>query len=91
MDIKELRKKEKEELQKMIGEAEGQLTEASFAIKTAEETDISKLKKLRKKIARIRTILREKQINLEIKRINISHLKTKAVSQLFRFGLIHRH
>jgi large subunit ribosomal protein L29 len=62
MSTKELRTKSAEELVKDVDELEEELYKLRFRKVTDVENDPSKYKKIKKQIARIKTILREREI-----------------------------
>lgn len=62
MKIKELKTSEKKALVKLLAETKAKLLKDSFAIASRESTTISDIKKSKKIIARINTILREKEL-----------------------------
>ncbi len=61
-NIEEYRKKSKQELQEMLNQVRQELAELQIAASVGRVKDYSQVKKTRKKIARILTILNE-QIN----------------------------
>lgn len=67
MELNELRKKKISDLRKLASEIEEKLASVTLAIKTAEETDISKKKKMKKQLARILTVIKEKEIISSLK------------------------
>lgn len=60
MKVKEIREKSKEELEVMLKDARAKLTQASFDLNTRQLRDTSEIKKAKKDIARILTILNNK-------------------------------
>jgi len=60
MTIKELRKLTIDELKDKISELRKELIDLEFKIRTAQESDTSSLRKTKKDIARLFTILNEK-------------------------------
>lgn len=62
MKAKDLRKQSKQDLQKRLAEKQTELIEKRFDVRIGQETDYSSIKKTRREIARIKTLL-----NTEIK------------------------
>lgn len=62
METKEIRKLEKEKLVSLIEEKVNEYIDFDRKLKSGEERNNSKSKVLRKDIARLKTILREKEI-----------------------------
>ena len=60
MKAKEIREKSKEELEVLLKDAQAKLTQARFDLNTRQLRDASEIKKTRKDIARILTILHNK-------------------------------
>jgi large subunit ribosomal protein L29 len=67
MEINELRQKNEEELKSLVEDGEKELQELRIEHRTEGLVDTSELKKKRKDIARVKTVLREKEILEEIK------------------------
>lgn len=68
MNIKELKLKKDPELKNLLFSFEKNLQETKFKILAREEKNTAALKKIRKNIAQILTILREREINEADKR-----------------------
>jgi large subunit ribosomal protein L29 len=62
MKAKELIEKDTKALTKLLGETEGKIVKDRFAIAGRELTKVSEVNKSRKLIAKIKTILREREI-----------------------------
>ncbi len=62
MEMKQLTTKSDAELQKMLGELQESLREMRFGIAANKLNDVKSVSKARKTIARINTILRQRQI-----------------------------
>lgn len=60
MDIKELRQKGEEELQKLLKLHREQLRDLRFKVSTKQHKDVRELREARHLIARILTVLKEK-------------------------------
>jgi large subunit ribosomal protein L29 len=60
MKTEELRDKKLEELRKLLAEKTEELAKIEFALRSAEESNITKKKYIRRDIARINTIVNEK-------------------------------
>jgi ribosomal protein L29 len=78
MKTQEFREKKTEELQKLLTEKQTELQELKFAIKFSGETNVGKRKVLRKEIARISTILNEKEFEAVTTEIEKPAKKVKA-------------
>jgi len=65
-EIKELREKSKQELEKNLTELRENVADLKIEHRTEGLLDTSELKKKRKEIARLMTVLREKSILAEI-------------------------
>jgi ribosomal protein L29 len=61
-DINDLRSKSIADLVKLVGEKKLELAKVSVEMKTSQEKNIKKARNLRDEIAKISTIIREKQI-----------------------------
>lgn len=66
MKIKELREKEKSELLKLLKEVQQELVKLRLERKAGSVVDGSTIPKKRKEMARIATVLREKEILTEV-------------------------
>ena len=75
-DLKDLRTKKIAELDKLVIKKKQESVMASAKMKTGQEKKIKKVKNLKREIAQILTIIREKQI-LEKKEEEESKTKTK--------------
>lgn len=62
MDTKEIRKLEKEKLISLVNEKVEEFIDFDRKLKSGEERNNAKRKSMRRDIARLRTILREKEI-----------------------------
>ncbi len=62
MDMKQLTTKSDADLQKMLGELQESLREMRFGIAANKLNDVKSVGKARKTIARINTILRQRQL-----------------------------
>ena len=60
MNIKELREKSEMELQKLLGERRAELLSTRFKVAGRQETNVRLLRKLKKEITNILTILNER-------------------------------
>ncbi|TSC95656.1 MAG: large subunit ribosomal protein L29 [Parcubacteria group bacterium Athens1014_10] len=60
MKTKELRKKTKEELKKMLSESKEKLVDLKFGIASKQLKNVMEIRKNKKSIAQILTILKEK-------------------------------
>ncbi len=65
MKIFEIRQMNDEELTKRILEEENNLVDLRFAHKTKQLTNTSKLRSTKKDIAKMKTVLKERQLNLQ--------------------------
>lgn len=65
MKIFEIRQMNEEELLKRILEEENNLVDLRFAQETKQLTNTSKLRSTKKDIAKMRTVLRERELNLK--------------------------
>jgi large subunit ribosomal protein L29 len=65
MKIFEIRQMSDEELKKRILEEENNLVDLRFAHETKQLTNTSRLRSTRKDIAKMRTVLRERELNLQ--------------------------
>lgn len=59
MDIKDLKNKEKNELMNILSEMKAKLTKLSFELEANTLKDTSQLKKTKKDVARILTVLKQ--------------------------------
>ncbi len=66
MDIKELRQMNKKDLLKELKEKRAKLQELRFKISLEEHSQVSDYRKLRKDIAQILTVIKEKEQESEI-------------------------
>lgn len=62
MKAKELIEKDSKALEKLLSETEGKLVKDRFAIASREITKVSEVNQSRKLIAKIKTVLREREI-----------------------------
>jgi len=62
MNISELREKNQGELEKTLRELRGELQILRLKHRTSDLADVSELKKKRKVVAQVMTVLREKEI-----------------------------
>ena len=69
MKINEIVSKKDDALKKEIIELKKKLEEAKFNISTREENNVMKIRGIKKDIARINTILREREIAAEEKKV----------------------
>lgn len=60
----EIKEMSNEELLKRIEEEENNLVDLKFALATKQLTNTAKIKLLRKDIARMKTLLRERELNI---------------------------
>lgn len=67
MDIKELRKKTGEELQKLLKSTQEQLRDLRFRVLAKQHKDVRELRQVKRDVARIKTILKEKEVLKSIK------------------------
>ena len=72
MDLKEIRKKSTGELQKQLRLYREQMRDLRFKIEAKQHKDVRELRETRKIIARILTVMKEKQILKEFKNIKKS-------------------
>ena len=63
MKARELRELSNEELQSRIGELKGELFNLRFQSATGQLDNPMRIRKVRKNIARVHTILRERELN----------------------------
>lgn len=61
-ELKKLRAKDMKELEKVLNESQKQLGESSLKIVGAKEKNLKKVRNLRRDIAQILTIVREKEL-----------------------------
>ena len=61
MKIKELKDKSKEELEHLLSEEREKIRAGRFGVSVNQETKVRKLRDLKKTVARIKTLLNEKQ------------------------------
>lgn len=61
MKIEELRKQSAEELRQLLAKQEADLADFTLDVHTKEVDDIRRGRRLKKEIARIKTIIREKE------------------------------
>jgi len=66
MKVKELRDKSKEELKNLLDQEVSKLSQIRFSAKSNQTKDYKEIKRLKKKIARILTLLKEKELNKEL-------------------------
>ncbi len=62
MTVKELRQQDKKELQKTLVEKNKELIDKKLELKIGKEKNTSIVKKLKKEIAQIKTVIREKEV-----------------------------
>ena len=62
MKLKEIRKLNEENLEKQLEEAHHEMFNLRFQVATGQLSDKNELKKVKKTIARIKTIMREHQL-----------------------------
>ena len=62
MKLKEIRKLNEENLEKQLEEAHHEMFNLRFQVATGQLSDKNELKKVKKTIARIKTIMRERQL-----------------------------
>ncbi len=62
MKVEELRKQSQEELHQLLAKQEADLADFMLDVHTKEVGDIRRGRRLRKEIARIKTIIREKEL-----------------------------
>jgi len=62
MDPKDIRKLNEENLEKQLEESHHELFNLRFQVATGQLSDKNELKKVKKTIARIKTIIRERQL-----------------------------
>lgn len=67
LDIRELRKKDEGQLQKLLEKTRGKLEKSFVDVMQGKSKNTSKAKRLRKDIARIMTILSENKVKKEKK------------------------
>lgn len=75
MEIKELRQKSEIELQKLLKATREQVRDLRFKIAGKQHKDVRDLRETKKMIARILTVLKEKQIIAKIKAEKNKHLE----------------
>ena len=63
MKVKELRDKSKKELKNLLDREVSKLSQVRFSAKSNQTKDYKEIKKLKKKIARILTLLKEKKLS----------------------------
>jgi len=63
MDIKELRSQSLVALQRTLAEAERRLQELRFEISSGQLRDIREVREVRKRIAQIKTLMKENQLS----------------------------
>jgi len=68
MDIKELRKKTEEELIKLLKLTQEQFRDLRFQVMAKQHKDVRDLRQVKRDIARIKTILKEKEVLKAIKK-----------------------
>lgn len=64
MKIYEIRQMSDEELRKLIEEEENNLVDLRFALATKQLTNTAKIRLTRKDIARMKTVLRERELGI---------------------------
>lgn len=69
MNINEYRKKNKKELNKILNEVRGKLFVLRFQINTGKTQKYSDVKKFKREISKILTIISQKEYKLEEKKI----------------------
>lgn len=70
MDIKEIRKKAEQELLKFLKLKREQMRDLRFQIAAKQHKDVRDLRQIRKDIAQILTVLKEKKVVEEYQKIN---------------------
>lgn len=68
MDVKELRKKTEEELIKLLKLSQEQVRDLRFSISAKQHKNVRDLKHVKKDVAKIKTILKEKEVLKLIKK-----------------------
>ncbi len=66
--LKDLRAKEIDELKKLVSEKRKETSVIYAKVKTGQEKNLKKVKGLKKEIAQILTIIREKEIKASLKK-----------------------
>jgi large subunit ribosomal protein L29 len=61
-DLKELRVKKAEEIEKMVSDRKGELIKLAIKVKSGEEKNLKKMKNIREEVARLLTIRKEKEL-----------------------------
>jgi ribosomal protein L29 len=61
-DLKDLRIKKTEEIEKMVSDKKGELIKLAIKVKSGEEKNLKKMKHIRDEIAKLLTIAREKEL-----------------------------
>ncbi len=70
MDIKELRKKSEQELLKFLKLKREQMRDLRFQVAAKQHKDVRDLRQIKKDIAQILTVLKEKKVVEEYQKIN---------------------
>jgi large subunit ribosomal protein L29 len=70
MDIKELRKKSEQELLKFLKLKREQMRDLRFQVAAKQRKDVRDLRQIKKDIAQILTVLKEKKVVEEYQKIN---------------------
>jgi ribosomal protein L29 len=73
-NLKDLRKKDFEELRKIAGEKRVEKQNAKAAIKVGSEKNLKKVRHLKKELSQLLTVIREKEI---IEKVNKQNKKSK--------------
>jgi len=85
MKTKELKQIKQEDLLKRLKTKELELSNLKFELKTAQETDYSKVKKLKKEIARINTLMNlnnlDNKSNNQEEKIGKNHTKSDKITE----------
>ncbi|MDP2684101.1 MAG: 50S ribosomal protein L29 [bacterium] len=68
MEVKELRKKTEEELIKLLKLTQEQFRDLRFQVMAKQHKDVRDLRQVKKDIAKIKTILKEKEVLKAIKK-----------------------
>jgi ribosomal protein L29 len=61
-DLQSLRKKETKDLQKMVSDKKKQIAENFIKLKAGQEKNFKKMANLKKEVAQIMTVIKEKEI-----------------------------
>jgi len=69
MDLKEIRKKNDEELRKLLAEQREKLRELRFKVSTKQHKTVRDVRKLKQFIARLLTVIKERELNPTVKEV----------------------